>query len=270
MIKVAFQGERGAYSEQAARLYFKKDINVLACQSFTHITQAVAEGFADFAILPLENSSAGSVLPAYDALLDCDLHIVGELLHPVHHCLLGTKNSKIDQVQKAISHPQGLAQSARFLQDHHIQPEPFYDTAGAAKHLSENPDETISAIASELCAEIYDLKILAQNIEDLGNNQTRFVVLSREAIKAESDDLKTSLIFSTVNKPGALYQVLSIFANAGIDLAKIESRPDRLEPFCYQFILDFKHTQSDDIDWLINAIQPFVKNCRVLGCYQPG
>lgn len=266
---VAFQGERGAYSEQAARAYFADSIEVLPCNSFNDITAAISQGAADHAFLPLENSTAGSVLPAYDALLNCNLNIVGDWAHPVHHCLLGLKEAELFDIKVALSHPQGLAQSAGFIQDHSIEAEAFYDTAGSAKFISQNTDKTRAAIASELCAEIYDLKILARNIEDLDDNQTRFVVLSKDKnpIKQPDDSLKTSMIFSLNNEPGALVHALNIFADAGMDLAKIESRPDRIKPFCYQFILDFKHHADQPISNVVDQLNNLTTELRVLGTW---
>lgn len=274
MITIAFQGERGAYSEQAIlgalnQYNHQNDVNVLPCGSFSAITHAVETGQADYAMLPLENSSAGSVLPAYDALLGCSLCIVGEYYQAVHHCLLGNPGSELTAIKTAFSHPQALAQSAEFLKSHGIAPDVFVDTAGSAKALAQTPNLEKAAIASALCAKIYGLKILAKNIEDLTDNQTRFVLLSKKKkpFIANKDIRKTSLIFSLKNESGQLHDILSLFAKEQMNLSKIESRPDRKSPFCYQFILDFEHADSAQTKETLLKVQNKVSHYRWLGTY---
>lgn len=266
MLKIAIQGERGAYSEQAARAYFGDDIELILCENFTKLCHQIDSGQADNAMLPVENSTAGSVIPAYDALIASNCKVIGETSIAIHHCLLANQNIKLEQITEARSHPQALAQSDNFLKSHQIKPVVFYDTAGSAKALSDNPNQHQAAIASSLAADIYGLTILANNIEDLDNNQTRFLVLSnKESLTNAEGPYKSIIHCSLKHEPGALLSLLTLLAEQGCNLSKIESRPDRQTPFRYQFIIDIQHIIQ--INKIIDLHHDLLDTWRVLGSY---
>jgi prephenate dehydratase len=237
MAVIAFQGEHGAYSEEAARNHFGGAVETLPCEAFEGIFAAVEEGRADFGVVPVENSTAGSINKSYDLLLDRDLKVSGEILMRVRHNLMtlpGTSRS----LREVRSHPQALAQCERFLNRQGYKAVPWYDTAGSAKDLAENPVDGVGAIASRLAASTYGLEIVQEGIEDAHNNYTRFFTVSREDAP-RSDRAKTSLVFGVPNTPGSLYAALGEFASRNINLCKLESRPRRGKPWQYVFYLDF-------------------------------
>lgn len=266
MTIVAFQGEPGAYSEEAARQYFGDQIDVLPSHTFEHIFAAIEEGRADYGMLPIENSTAGSINKSYDLLLEHDLRVHGEVLLRVHHCLL-TLPGQAAKITHVRSHPQALAQCEGFLNRHHYTAVTWHDTAGSAKDLAANPEEGIGVIASKLAAKIYKLEIVQEGIEDLQNNYTRmFIIGAGEATRGERS--KTSLVFAVPNTPGSLYGALEEFARRKINLTKIESRPRRGRPWQYVFYVDFDgHWQDkasgEALVYLLNRAA-FVK---LLGSY---
>ncbi len=267
MTIVAFQGEHGAYSEEATRLHFGPDVQTLPCRSFEEIFDAVAAGRADFAAAPVENSTAGSINKAFDLLLDHDLKVHGEILLRIHHNLMAAPGEgEITQVR---SHPQALAQCESFLNRHGYTAVPWYDTAGSAKDLAANPAAGVAVIASRLAAETYGLEIVAEHIEDLAHNFTRFFVVGR-GDPPRCDPAKTSLVFAVPNSPGTLLAALSEFAEREINLTKLESRPRRGRPWEYVFYLDFDgHWQEPRCrDALISLLNraAFVK---LLGSFPP-
>ena len=244
MAIVAFQGENGAYSQEAAYQFFGAEVDTLPCRTFEDIFLAVEEGRADYGILPIENSAAGSINKAYDLLLERDLKIWGEVLLRVRHCLLANPGTKLEDVRWVRSHPQALAQCERFLARHGMEPVPAYDTAGSAKDLAAAPEPRVAVIASTLAARLYGLEVLATEIEDLPFNYTRFFILGHEdPPRAERN--KTSVVFATRHVPGALYACLGEFAQRGLNLTKLESRPRRNKPWHYIFYLDFEGHWQD-------------------------
>ncbi len=222
-MKVAFQGEPGAYSEQAVFNYYG-DVETLPCESFDVMFDSVVSGKSDAALAPIENSLAGSIHQNYDLLLRHDLHIVGEYLLRVQHCLIGFPGVKKSDIKKAISHPQALGQCAAYLRNLGIKPETVYDTAGSVKLLKASGDRTTAAIASRRAAELYEMQIIEEGIEDNPENYTRFLAVQRESV-VPTGEAKTSIVFTLKNMPGALFKALSVFALRDIDLTKIESRP---------------------------------------------
>ncbi len=266
MTTVAFQGESGAYSEEAAREHFGDDIQALPCHAFEHIFAAIEQGRADFGMLPIENSTAGSINKSYDLLLEHDLRVHGEVLLRVRHCLL-TIPGNATTIKQVRSHPQALAQCEGYLNRYGYTAVTWYDTAGSAKDLAANPEPNIGVIASKLAAKIYGLEIVQEGIEDLQNNYTRmFVIGAGDAPRAERS--KTSLVFAVPNTPGSLYGALEEFARRKINLTKIESRPRRGRPWQYVFYVDFDgHWQEKDageaLVYLLNRAA-FVK---LLGSY---
>lgn len=241
---VAFQGEPGAYSQQAVRQFFGEETATLPCVSFAAMFNAVRRGDATHIMLPVENSLAGTVIPAYDELVDHDLRVQGEEIVHVQHCLMATPGTELSAITHARSHPQALAQCAGKLRQMHIEPVTYYDTAGAARDLAANPAPGVAAIASELAAEQYELNILLHDLQDLPDNYTRFFILG-SSDAPRRDPSKTSIIFSTRHEPGALYSVLGALAQRNINLSKIESRPRRNRPFHYMFYVDFHGHETD-------------------------
>jgi prephenate dehydratase len=241
---VAFQGEPGAYSEQAVRQFFSADTQTLPCHSFAATFQAVRDNLATHIMLPVENSLAGTVINAYDQLIDHDLRIQGEEIVHVKHCLLAPPGTQLADIRFARSHPQALAQCADKLQQMDIEPVNYYDTAGAARDLAAKPEAHTAAIASALAAEHYGLDILVRDLQDLPDNYTRFFVLGNNDAPRR-DPSKTSIIFSTRHEPGALYSVLGALAQRNINLSKIESRPRRNRPWHYMFYVDFHGHETD-------------------------
>ena len=264
---VAFQGEPGAYSQEAIFQAFGADTQTLACHSFLQIFQAVDSGRAELGMVPIENSTAGAINESYDLLLDYDLRITREVIFRVRHALLAIEGVTLADIQRVYSHPAALAQCEHFIADHKWDAIAAYDTAGAAKQLAESRDSQAAAIASATAAQIYGLHILMRDVQDLKTNLTRFFVVGRhESPRAEKS--KTSLVFSTRHIPGALHACLGEFASRGMNLTKLESRPDRRQPWHYVFYLDFEGHWDDPPcrDMLIGLLNQssFLK---VLGSY---
>ncbi len=264
---VAFQGEHGAYSEEAVRQKFGDQVETLPRRSFADIFSAVEGGEADYGVLPVENSVAGSINQAYDLLLERDLRVVGEVCLRVRHCLMAPRGTKLEEIRLVRSHPQALAQCERTIREHGWEAEAVYDTAGSAKVLAENPEPGVAAIASALAAEIYGLEILARGIEDMTWNTTRFFVLGhREAEMVERS--KTSLVFAVPHRPGALVECLDEFARRGLNLTKLESRPRRNRPWHYVFYLDCEgHWQEPECQAALMGLLSKAAFVKLLGSY---
>lgn len=242
--KVAFQGIHGAYSEQAIRQHFGKEVDVYPCPVLSDLFTAIQSRKAPFGILPVENSLAGAVSQAYELLMDYDLRIQADVYFHVHHALLTTGGQKLEDLHSVRSHPQALAQCEQFLKRHNLKAIPWYDTAGSAYDLSQEPVPGIGAIASELAGKLYNLDILATEIEDLPFNFTRFFILGHDD-PPRGEYNKTSLVFATRHRPAALYDCLGEFATRGLNLTKIESRPRRNRPWEPVFYLDFEGHWQD-------------------------
>jgi chorismate mutase/prephenate dehydratase len=243
-LKVAFQGEMGAYSEVAVYKCFGAEVQPVPCKSFQEVFSRVDSGIVDYGVLPIENSIEGSVNQVYDLLLTHNLMICGEVVVEVEHCLIGNPNSSLNQVKRVYSHPQALAQCSNFLERLKCEIIPTYDTAGSVKIVKERGLIDEAAIASERAAEIYGMKILARDISNYPDNYTRFVTISKIDAPPSGND-KTSIIFSVRHAPGTLYDALGVFAKRGINLTKIESRPTRKKPWEYIFYLDFEGHRNE-------------------------
>ena len=266
MTTVAFQGEHGAYSEEAAIQHFGEGVTTLPCHAFEHLFAAVESGKADFAVLPVENSTAGSINKSFDLLLDHDVKVHGEILLRVRHCLL-TLPGQATQIREVRSHPQALAQCEEYLNRNGYVAVPWYDTAGSAKELAAQPAEGVGVIASKLSAKHYGLEIVQEGIEDLRNNYTRFFVigLGDAEIKEPS---KTSLVFAVPNTPGSLLQALNEFSARRINLTKVESRPRRNRPWQYVFYLDFDgHWQDPQAREALIQLLSRAAFVKLLGSY---
>ena len=265
-MKVSFQGEPGAYSEQAVFNYYG-EVETLPCESFDAMFDSVVLGKSDLALAPIENSLAGSIHQNYDLLLRHDLHIVGEYLLRVHHCLITMPGVKKEDIKKAISHPQALGQCAGYLRSHGVKAGQVYDTAGSVKMLKESGARDTAAIASRRAAEIYEMQILEEGIEDNPENYTRFLAVGREAI-VPTKEAKTSIVFTLKNVPGSLFKAMSVFALRDIDLTKIESRPLQGKPWEYLFYIDFiGSTENETVQRALDHLGEYAMMLRVLGSY---
>lgn len=265
--KVAFQGVQGAYSEQAVRQHFGESVDVVPCADFSTLFTAIQDRVVTYGMLPVENSLAGAVRQAYELLLDYDLRIQAEVIFPVHHALLATKGTTLDHLTHVRSHPQALAQSEKFIRRHNLVPVPSYDTAGSAKMIAEEKPDHTGAIASVLAAELYGLDVLAEEIEDLPFNFTRFFVLGHDDPPRGAYN-KTSLVFATRHRPAALYDCLGEFASRGLNLTKIESRPRRNRPWEPVFYVDFEgHWQEPASQEALVRLLQHASFVKMLGSY---
>jgi len=264
---VAFQGEPGAYSEQAVKEYFGAGAKSLPCRGFRDIFEALQDGRASHGMLPVENSLAGTVIPAYDLLMDHDLQVQGEAIVKVEHCLMAPAGTHLSEISRARSHYQALAQCEQTLRRMGIEPIDYYDTAGAARDLASHPEAGTAVIASALAAKTYGLDILVHNVEDLDFNYTRFFVLGREA-PGRRDPSKTSIVFTTRHVPGALHAVMGELAARNLNLTKIESRPRRNRPWHYLFYVDFEgHEDEPAVRDALLGILKLSSFLKVLGSY---
>lgn len=265
--RVAFQGEKGSFSEDAVLKFFGQ-ADPVPLPNFAAVFEAVAAERNDAGVVPVENSQAGSINDTYDLLLKHTLNIVGEVYLRVKHCLLALPGETIDSIRRIYSHPQALAQCQEFLTTlTNVELIPTYDTAGSAKMIKAQGLRNSAAIASKRVAEIYGMQILAEGIETNPRNYTRFFVISRgEAARAESN--KTSLVFRTRNVPGALYESLGAFATRGINLTKLESRPARDTPWEYIFYVDFEgHARDEKCRQALAELEARCVFLRILGSY---
>ena len=265
-MKIAFQGEPGAYSEQAIFEYFG-EAETQPCGSFDAVFEAVNSGECESALIPIENSLAGSIHQNYDLLLRNQLYIVGEYFLRVRHCLIALPGVKKSEIRKAMSHPQALGQCAAYLRSHGIQAEQVYDTAGGVKLLKERGARDTAAVASRRAAELYGMRILEEGIEDNPENYTRFLAIARQAVRPKAE-AKTSIVFTLRNEPGALFKALSVFALRDIDLTKIESRPLQGQPWEYLFYVDFiGATHEKTAERALDHLGEYAMMLRVLGSY---
>jgi 3-deoxy-7-phosphoheptulonate synthase len=267
--KVAIQGEEGSYSEEAGVKYWGKSVVFLPNRNFEDVISAVEKGTADYGLLPLENTLIGSISHTYDLLLESNFPIVGEVITTVSHCLLCTKKVPLNTIRKVYSHPAALSQCSIFLQNmKECEIIPIYDTAGSAMKIGKEKDPSCAAIASRLAAQLYNLVIVADKLEDYPNNQTRFIIISRESEEGTYKDAKTSIVFTTLHQPGALYRVLKVFNDYGINLTKLESRPHKTEPWRHYFYLDFEGYQKESIvKEAMEELKEQTNFLKILGSY---
>jgi chorismate mutase/prephenate dehydratase len=266
-VKVAFQGERGAYSESAVYAFFGASADVKPCRDLTEVFESVDKQEAQFGVVPVENSLEGSVNQTYDLFLTYNLKVCGEIIIRISHCLIANPNTSLAAVKTVYSHPQALAQCRSFLERLGRELIPTYDTAGSVKMLKEKGLKEAAAVASEKAAEIYGMKILAREIEDNPENYTRFFVLSKEDSPMTGKD-KTSIIFAATHTPGSLYNALGEFAKRDINLTKIESRPTRQKPWEYNFYLDFEgHRTEENCAAALKALEKNALFIKILGSY---
>ena len=264
---VAFQGEIGANSEEAAFQFFGSSIQTKPCESFEDVFRTVEQDEVQFGVVPVENSLEGSISRVYDLLLDSSLRVGGEIELRVIHCLIGIPETRLDSIKRVYSHPQALGQCKTFLRHLGCEVIPTYDTAGSVKMVKEKGIVDGAAIASARAAEIYGMKIIAREIEDTPNNFTRFFILSKQDSPPSGND-KTSIVFLLKHRPGTLYQALKAFADRNINLTKIESRPTRQKPWEYNFYLDFEgHREDKTSQEVLEALELNSVFLKVLGSY---
>ncbi|HJZ69150.1 MAG TPA: prephenate dehydratase [Blastocatellia bacterium] len=275
-ITAAYQGERGAFSEDAARKLLGPDIETMPCRVFEEIFDAVSEGAANCAVAPIENSLAGSVHKNYDLLMEHDLTIIGETNLRIIHHLIALPGVGLSDVRRVHSHPVALAQCERFLKANpQIEVVSAYDTAGSVKMIVESGSSGDAAIAGATAAATYGAQVIAEGIEDNAQNFTRFLLLARpdqaDSIKpiTSASERKTSIVFRVSNQPGALFRSLAAFALRDIDLTKIESRPIEGRPWEYSFYLDLIGDQHDPrVERALAHLTELAESVRVLGSYQ--
>ncbi|MDD5127243.1 MAG: prephenate dehydratase [Dehalococcoidales bacterium] len=265
--EVAFQGESGAYAEEAAFQFFGTTIQVKPCETLENVFKAVESGEARFGVVPVENSLEGIISRVYDLMLESNLRVCGETELRVSHCLISVFEANLDTIKRVYSHPQALAQSRKFLKHLSVELVPTDNTATSVRLVKEKGTPDSAAIASARAAEIHGMKIIAREIEDNPNNFTRFFILCQQDAPPSGND-KTSIVFSTKDRPGALHEALKAFASRSINLTKLESRPTRQKPWEYNFYLDFAGHREDKKNkealQELEAISIFVK---VLGSY---
>jgi prephenate dehydratase/chorismate mutase len=264
---VAFQGEHGAFSEIAARSLVSGSAYA-PCSEFAEVFHGVEKSHYDLGVVPVENSLEGAISQVNDLLTRTNLHIVGEVRVPIRHHLLAAKETDFRDIRVVYSHPQALAQCRGFLERERLEARPHYDTAGAARMVARERPLAAAAIASPLAARLYGLEVIKGGVEDDVSNTTRFLLLSREA-NAEGN--KCSIVFVTPHEAGSLFGVLELFADAGVNLTRIASMPDRRHPANYCFFLDFEGShQSPEIIGVLQALQQRALEYRFLGCYTAG
>ena len=272
--RAAFQGVSGAYSELAAKTYFSGTaVEPVPVPSFKDIFKDVLNGKADWGVVPLENSVAGSILENYDLLyLNPDVRIIGEVKIRVRHNLLARKGTTLEGIKKVFSHPQALSQCSVFLEKQGYEAMSYYDTAGAAAFVSQQNDNSIAAIASVDAAKAYGLEILAEGLETNPHNYTRFAIIAREEMASPGSDCdKASVVFTTPDEAGALSSCLSVFSEYGLNMKKLESRPIHGKPWSYMFYVDLEVPKKrKSFDEAIEKIRDLTEDFRVMGIYQAG
>ena len=270
--RVGFQGAAGAYSEEAVYRVCGADADAVPFKENRDVAHAVADASVDLGLLPIENTLAGSVHASYDAILaEPAIVAIGELVMPIHHCILALAGATLDTLHSVESHPVALAQCSEFFQQHpSIEARSAYDTAGAAAAVARVGDPTRGALASRAAAKRYGLSVLAESVEDRADNQTRFLLLSRTAPPIDRDTpVRTMLVAATPNRPGALLRLLAPLADNGLNMVKLESRPTGT-PWTYLFVLEFEHRAGDPrASSALSAIAATASSLRVVGTYTP-
>ncbi len=276
-LRVAFQGERGAFGDEAVGVYFGKQLHgeeiglgpqPVPYRAFADVFRAVASGEVEYGLVPVENSQAGSINDVYDLLRQHDLFVAGEIGHPVNHCLLCLPGQHISDIKRVISHPQALAQCDVYLRELGVEIVATYDTAGSAKMIREENLQGVAAVASAGAAELYELEILAHGIQTIKDNYTRFIVLSREPAPRVQGDAKTMLVMATAHQPGSLHKCLGVLAAQNINVLKLESRPSRQRIWEYVFYLDFEgHRDDQPVRTALADLASHTTFCKVLGSF---
>lgn len=268
-MRIAIQGELGSFSHEAA-LKAAPEATILPCTLSAEVFAAVSEGAADAAVIPIENSLAGSVLEHYDLLLTHDVAVESEWLLRIRHNLIGVPGAVVDRVRQAYSHPVALAQCRRFFLDHpEIEAAPFYDTAGSVKQLMELRDPGIAAIAGSQAVSQYGAAILLSDVEDNPANFTRFFLIRlRDRVHPSPQPDKVSLAFAVENRPGSLVEALQVFAVLGTNITRIESRPVPGKPWEYVFYADYQLSDPNLADAALATLPRHCSMVREIGRYR--
>jgi prephenate dehydratase len=268
-MQVAIQGEPGSFSHEAAGIVFP-EATILPCALSVDVFRALSQREVNAAVIPIENSLAGSVVEHYDLLLDHDVAIESESLLRIRHNLIAVPGSSLERIRHVYSHPVALAQCRKFFEQHPaIEAIPFYDTAGSVKQLMELRDRSAAAIASSRAAEYYGGEILAASIEDNPENYTRFFVIwRREEVSQDPQADKVSLAFTVENRPGTLVAALEVFASQGTNLTKIESRPVQGKPWQYVFYVDYQLSTQIRADIALELLRQHCSMVKELGRYR--
>ncbi len=268
-MKVAFQGIRGAYSEMAAHEHFGKAVDTVGCDAFDDVFDRVESGEVTYGLIPVENTIAGTVVENYDLLFANDIFVIAEVYLPIRHTLLAKKGARLEEIKEARSHPHALKQCKAYLKSKNIKMVPSYDTAGAAHAVASGDRTDRAAIASALCAEIYDMEILERDIQTNSSNTTRFFVIAKkENLPVDHKTGKTTVAFKTRHYPGALVDCLKIFQKYSLNLTKLESRPIPENPWEYVFYAAFEAgIDSDEVKSAIGELTLHALFVKLLGSY---
>lgn len=268
--RVVFQGAEGAYSQAAMLQYFGEEENGFKSfhvDTFRDAMSAIDEGSADFAVLPIENSTAGIVSEIYDLLVEFENYIVGEQIIRIEHCLLGVPGTKISDIKTVYSHPQSLMQSAKYLADYPWRQISMQNNAFAARKVAEDKDNTQAAVAGELAGKIYGLDVLKRGVNDSGTNSTRFIIVTNQKI-FRTDAEKVSICFEVPHESGSLYHMLSHFIYNNLNMTKIESRPIEGRNWEYRFFVDFEGNLADgSVKNALRGLRDEARNMKILGNY---
>ncbi|MBN1442774.1 MAG: bifunctional 3-deoxy-7-phosphoheptulonate synthase/chorismate mutase [Planctomycetes bacterium] len=273
LLRVAYQGIEGAYSQLAAKRFFASnagDVSYYGYPTFAEVVDVVEENIADYGLLPVENTTAGNINEVYDLLSRTKLQVVGEVIFQVDHCLLACEEVPISLIRRVLSHPQALAQCTRFLSQLRECRQEFYvDTAMAVRKVKEDGDPTQAAIASEEAGKLYGLKVIQRKLADQPENYTRFIVAARKPIRVDYRiPCKTSIIMATAHQPGALNKALDAFYRQGINLTKLDARPKPGSPFEYLFYIDFEgNLEEDRVQKTLAGLRGSTTFLKILGCY---
>ena len=265
--RVVFQGAEGAYSQAAMMQYFGDQVNSFHVDTFRDAMSAIDEGSADFAVLPIENSTAGIVTEIYDLLQEYENYIVGEHIIKIEHCLLGVPGAKLSDIKTVFSHPQSLMQSARFLENYDWQQISMQNNAFAAMKVAEDGNKSQAAIAGEHAGKIYGLEVLQKGVNQSDSNSTRFIIVTNQKI-FKKDAGKISICFEVPHESGSLYHMLSHFIYNNLSMTKIESRPIEGRNWEYRFFIDFEGNLSDSaVKNALRGLRDEARNMKILGNY---
>lgn len=266
--RVVFQGAEGSYSQMAMQTFFGEKVNCFSVETFRDAMCAIEEGSADYAVLPIENSTAGIVNEIYDLLVEFENYIVGEQIIRIEHCLMGVPGTKPEEIRTVYSHPQSLMQSARYLNEHASwQQISMQNNAFAARKVMEDGDRSQAAIASEQAAKIYGLEILERGVNHSQTNSTRFIIVTNQKVFLKNAG-KVSICFEIPHESGSLYHMLSHFIYNNLNMTKIESRPIEDRNWEYRFFIDFDGNLADSsVKNALRGLREEARNLRILGNY---
>ncbi|MBD3585139.1 prephenate dehydratase [Salinimonas sp. HHU 13199] len=271
--RVAFLGDRGSYSYLATQKYFSRrpgELLEIGCQSFSEIVQKVEHAEADYAVLPIENTTSGSINEVYDQLQHTELSIIGELTHPIRHALLVATSTSLDKIKTLYAHPQVFTQCSHFLAElGNVEVKTIDSTSSAMLKVSELQRDDVAAIGSEAGGNLYGLSAIKSNLANQKENHSRFIVVARQAVNVPLQvPAKTTLVMSTIQKPGSLVEALMVLKNNEINMTKLESRPMPGNPWEEMFYIDVEGNTADGpLQQAIDELKKITRYLKVLGCY---